>query len=104
MSTEHLREVFKWTTYGKRGNNMARKIKLKEMTSSHLRNCLKNKRISQSTRAVFGRELTYRMRRGLTDADIRKAMRVPFGNTRPTRVIFDDVEADDDQWAFDAEL
>lgn len=96
MSTEHLRNIFTWTTYGKQGNSPARKIKLKEMTSSHIRNCIKNKRLSQSTRAIFGRELTYRLRKGITDSDTRKSMRRTIRPMpdRPTRIIFDDLEDD----------
>lgn len=75
MSTEHLRNMFKWTTYGKRGNARPRQVLLKDMTEKHLRNCLKNARLSRSTKAIFGREIRYRMFKGISDKDLRPQTR-----------------------------
>jgi hypothetical protein len=102
MTTEELRNVFYWKTYGKQGRTSPTKIVLKRMTAVHIKNCLKNPRLSEATQSVFTRELAYRKRKGLTDKDIAR-----FGirgtrtvNTRPvdgpTFDIFDDVEEDDD--------
>lgn len=102
MTTEELRNVFYWKTYGKRGGKFPTKIALKRMTAVHINNCLKNTNISESTRSVFNRELAYRKRKGLTDKDIAR-----FGirgtrtaNTRPvdgpTFDIFDDIEDDEE--------
>ena len=75
MSTEHLRNIFLWKTYGKRGTSAPQTVLLKHMTEKHLRNCLKNERISRSTRAIFGRELRYRMSKGITDKDNTQQIR-----------------------------
>lgn len=88
MSTEHLRQQFKWMTYGKYGTATPKKVKLCEMSEKHIRNCLKNERLSKSTKTIFGRELSYRKRHGITDQIIfkshRNRSRRRFGTPRPT--------------------
>ena len=84
MSTERLRSLFKWTTYGKRGSAKPRQVLLKDMTEKHLRNCLKNDRLSRSTKAIFGREIRYRMSKGISDKGLRpQTRRVRFGLNGP---------------------
>lgn len=104
MTIQELRGRFKWTTYGRRGGSTPRTIYLKNMMSDHLKRCIKNTRISSATRNLFNRELAYRNRKGLTDADIKKSMRRTIRpvRTRPLNPFTDNVE--NDPWTIDIEF
>ena len=54
-----IRECVRWGTYGPEGNQPMRFIKIKDMSTDHIRNILKG-RLGMKIRSVFEKELEFR--------------------------------------------
>lgn len=68
---EAVREACTWGTYGKKGDQPLRLVKLSEMTNDHIEACLETQpRMHPNYREAFKMELEYRRDHGITITDV----------------------------------